>query len=87
MARSKTKCKVIKNLGKYEIMNSVGKPLGNITEKVWYSLDKQVWDVMGNLVTIQQFEQLKHKLRNQVRDQVSVQAWQEVKQNVKLCGI
>jgi hypothetical protein len=75
------------NLGKYEIMNSVGKPLGKITEKVWYSVDKQVWGTIGSLVTIQQFEQLKHKLRNQVRDQVSVQAWQEVKQNVKLCGI
>jgi hypothetical protein len=78
----------MKNLGKYEIMNIVGKPsLGKITEKVLYSVDEQVWGTIGNLVTIQQFEQLKHKLGNQVRDQVSVQAWQEVKQNVKLCGI
>jgi hypothetical protein len=78
----------MKNLGKYEIMNIVGKPsLGKITEKVLYSVDEQVWGTIGNLVTIQQFEQLKHKLRNQVRDQVSVQAWQEVKRNVKLCGI
>ena len=68
-------------------MKNLGKPLGNVTEKVWYSLDKQVWDVMGNLVTIQHFEQAKHKLRNQVRVQVSVQVWQEVRQNVKLCGI
>jgi len=68
-------------------MKNVGKLSDNIGEKVWWSVVKQVWDVMGNLVTIQQFEQLKHKLRNQVRDQVSVQAWQEVKQNVKLCGI
>ena len=68
-------------------MKNLGKLSDHITEEIWYSVDKQVWGTIGNLVTIQQFEQLKHKLRNQVRDQVSVQAWQEVKQNVKLCGI
>jgi len=65
-------------------MKNVGKLSDNIGEKVWWSVVKQVWDVMGNLVTIQHFEQAQHKLKNQVMNQVSVRAWQEVRQNVKL---
>jgi hypothetical protein len=66
-------------------MKNLGKPSGNIGEKVWYSVDKEIWGIIGNIVTIQQFEQAKNQLRNQVRDKVSVQAWQEVKQNIYLC--
>jgi hypothetical protein len=65
-------------------MKNVGKLSDNIGEKVWWSVVKQVWDVMGNLVTIQHFEQAKNQLKNQVMNQVSVRAWQEVRQNVKL---
>jgi ACT domain-containing protein len=68
-------------------MKNVGKLSDNIGEKVWWSVVNQICGVIGNIVTIQHFEQAKNQLKNQVMNQVSVQAWQEVKQNVKLCGI
>ena len=66
-------------------MKNVGKLSGNIGNKLWYSVNKQIWGNIENLVTIHQFEQAKNQLRNQVRDQVSNQGLQEVRQNVNLC--
>jgi len=66
-------------------MKNLFKPSGSIGEKLWNSVDKKIWEIIGDLVTIQQFDQIKDKIRNQVRDEVSIQAWQEVKKNVKLC--
>lgn len=63
-------------------MNNISKV--DIGEEVWYSVDKKIWGVIGNIVTIQVLEQVKNQLRNQVRDKVSIQAWQEVKQNIEL---
>jgi hypothetical protein len=65
-------------------MKNVGKLSDNIGEKVWWSVVNQIWGVIGNIVTIQHFEQAKNQLKNQVMNQVSVRAWQEVRQNVKL---